>query len=147
MSFTLATVGLAAWEGGWWLRRRQRRQDVYWKAWRRSRELKKPLVVVGAPDGGVTGGYGCGDYVFDLKKSACTNSYVVDVSRPLPGWRDGCCVVFVSCVLEYVRDIDGALRELRRISGGELFVVGVEPWTLAGWLYPGARRRLGPHLR
>ncbi|MCH7706785.1 MAG: class I SAM-dependent methyltransferase, partial [Chloroflexi bacterium] len=35
-----------------------------------------------------------------------------------------------------------SLDELIRVSGGDLFVVGVEPWTLTAWFYPGARRRL-----
>ena len=51
-------------------------------------------------------------------------------------------VVFVSCVLDYVADIDAALREISRIasSADNVFVVTVQPWTLTAPL-PGARWR------
>jgi hypothetical protein len=45
-------------------------------------------------------------------------------------------------VLEYVDDYDAALAELQRISGGHLYIVRVEPWTLAAYFYPGAKRTL-----
>ena len=46
-------------------------------------------------------------------------------------------------VLEYVEDLEGALRELSRIAGSSenLFIVNVQPWTATAWLYPGARWR------
>ncbi len=49
-------------------------------------------------------------------------------------------MVFVSCVLEYVQNFPGAVAELQRVSGGHLYVVRVEPWTLTAYFYPGARR-------
>jgi hypothetical protein len=66
---------------------------------------------------------------------------VWNVCDPLP-WPNACCVVFVSCVLEYVHDFPAAWRNLERVSGGEIFVVAVEPWTLTGLFYPGTRRHL-----
>lgn len=51
--------------------------------------------------------------------------------------------MFVSCVLEYVKDLDGALREIVRMAGNpdNVFIVTVQPWTLTARLYPGARWR------
>lgn len=138
-------AAVAAWEGLWWLGRRDSRTRVYGQARARAEQLGRPLVVVGAPDGGVTAGYGCGDTTVDLAGSACPNSLAADIARPLP-FADDSVVVFVSCVLEYVDDYEGSLRELRRISGGELFVVRVEPWTLTAYLYPGAKRTLPPRF-
>lgn len=106
-----------------------------------ARRLGRPLVVVGAPDGGVTAGYGCGDVTVDLAPSTCPRSIVADVTKPLP-FADDSVVVFVACVLEYVDDLRGAVAELTRISGGRMFVVRVEPWTLTAYLYPGARRTI-----
>ena len=103
-------------------------------------------MVIGAPDGGVTAGYSCGDVTLDLAPSSCPNSMVVDVTKrvPLP---DNCCVVFCSCVLEYVQDASAAIAEIQRISGGHAFFVGVEPFTLTAYLYPGAKRTLPARFR
>lgn len=135
---------VAAWEVAWWARRRARRTAVYREAVVRAARLHRPLVVVGAPDGGVTSGYGCGDLTLDLFESpACPRTIAADITKKIP-LADDTVVVFVSCVLEYVTDLEAALRELRRVSGGELFVVRVEPWTLTAYLYPGAKRTLPP---
>jgi len=125
-------------EGCLWLERRDRRRRVWQAACARAEELGRPLVVVGAPDGGVTAGYGCGDVTIDIAPSACPCSVRWDIcdGMPLP---DDSCVVYVSCVLEYVRDWKGAVAELERVSGGELFLVTVEPFSLTGWMYPGTR--------
>jgi ubiquinone/menaquinone biosynthesis C-methylase UbiE len=66
---------------------------------------------------------------------------VADITKQLP-FHDNSVVVFVSCVLEYVDDVDAAIKELMRISGGHLYVVRVEPWTATAYLYPGAKRTL-----
>lgn len=143
----LAQLGAAAvaWEAGWWLRRRQQRSTIYQSALDTARALSRPLVVVGAPDAGVTAGYGCGDVSVDTADSACPAHLRADVTGRLP-FADDSTVVFVSCVLEYVDDYPAALRELRRISGRWLYLVRVEPWTLAAYLYPGAKRTLPGNL-
>jgi hypothetical protein len=130
----------AAWELGWWWRRRSLRATTYERAASEAKRLGRPLVVVGAPDGGVTSGYGCGDVTVDIVRSeSCPNPLVADITKPLP-FKDDSVVIFVSCVLEYVEDSEVALRELCRVSGGHLFVVRVEPWTLTALFYPGAKR-------
>lgn len=139
----LGFLGTAlVWEGAWWLRRRSLRKATYAAAARRAVELGRPLVVVGAPDGGVTAGYGCGDITVDINGSQlCPRVVRADITRRLP-FEDASVVVFVSCVLEYVSDYTSALGELCRVSGGEMYAVRVEPWTLTAYLYPGARRRI-----
>jgi hypothetical protein len=142
LPLTLAGAGaLATWETAWWARRRHLRGQQFACAKAEAPKLGKPLVVVGAPDGGVTAGYGCGDVTVDLGESTCPNFIRADITKPLP-FADDSVVVFVACVLEYVSDFQAAMTELRRIAGRHLYIVRVEPWTLAGWFYPGARRRL-----
>lgn len=136
-----------SWEMAWWSRRRLRRAQVYAKALECAHELKRPLVVIGAPDGGATSGYGCGDITIDLKGSqVCSNVMQVDITKGIP-LGDESAVIFCSCVLEYVSDVNKALEEIQRVSGGHAFFVGVEPWTLTAFLYPGAKRRLPAYLR
>jgi len=90
---------------------------------------------------GPTTGPGAGDLVVDIAPSECPNSIVADICAGIP-LADDCCVVYVSCVLEYVDDLQAACREIERVSGGNVFVTRVEPWTLTAYLYPGARRTL-----
>lgn len=140
---TWVKVGLAvaAWEGGWWMRRRSERARVFALAAADAKASGRKLVVVGAPDRGATAGPSCGDVTVDIGTSACPNFVQADITKRLP-FDDDSVTVYVSCVLEYVGDYDAALRELRRVAGDHLYVVRVEPWTLTAYLYPGAKRRL-----
>jgi SAM-dependent methyltransferase len=139
-------AGVLAWEGAWWARRRLKRGAVYNDALRQSIATGKPLIVVGAPDAGVTSGYGCGHLTVDLiPRSSCPRFLRADISRPLP-FPDDSCVVFVSCVLEYVERFREAYDEIRRIAGPNLYIIRVEPWTLAAYVYPGAQRTLPASL-
>lgn len=134
---------IALWEVGWWLRRRQLRDSLFKQAQLRARALGRPLVVVGAPDQGWTAGPGCGDVTIDIAPSQCPNFIQADLAKGT-GLESNSSVVFVSCVLEYVEDFEGSMRELHRIAGApeNLFVVLVAPWTLAGQFYPGVRRSI-----
>ena len=139
-------IGLAAWEGFWWDVRRSRRTETYAKAQAHAQQLGRPLVVIGAPDAGVTTGYGCGDITIDIAGSSCPRTLQIDVTKHMPFANNSVCCV-VMCTLEYVQSVEPALREIARISGGHAFFVGVEPWTLTAYLYPGARRTLPARYR
>jgi hypothetical protein len=140
-TFTKIALGVAAWETFWWMRRRSVRRDAYLYSLQFARTIGKPLVVVGAPDMGMTQGPGCGDITVDLGKSACPNFIQADITKNIP-LADDSAVVLVLCTLEYVNDYPAAMRELKRVAGKNLFVVRVEPWTLAAYLYPGRQRVL-----
>lgn len=129
------------WECAWWLRRQFRRSNAYRDALAHARRIGRPLVVVGAPDSGPTSGYGCGDVTVDIAASSCPRAVRADITKRIPLPNDSA-VVFVSCVLEYVGDVESAKREILRVAGDRSRVhhVNVEPWTLTAYLYPGARR-------
>jgi len=142
-----AVAAVGAWEAAWWARRRARRASQYARARAEATALGRPLVVVGAPDGGVTSGYGCGDVTVDLSGSSCPNTLQADVTQPLPFATDSV-VCYVSCVLEYVTgNVQAAIVEIERISGGHVFWVGVEPWTLTSLYVDGAKRTLPARYR
>jgi hypothetical protein len=128
--------------------RRVRRRRTYEDALRRSHELDKPLIVLGAPNTGAVNhalgpDYGCGDLCVDLVGcTGCRNTAEGPAEAILPQLDTDSAVIFVSCTLEYVDDVDLVWDELLRVSGGELFVVTVEPVSLTAWFYPGARRVL-----
>jgi hypothetical protein len=137
----LILAWLAAWETVWWAHRIYHRNTLYRQAARCAAALGRPLVVIGAPDRGTTNGPGQGDLVIDIAPSQCSNSIQADICHEIP-LPDDCCVVFVSCVLEYVDDIDAALSEILRVSGGHVYMACVESWTLTAYLYPGAKRTI-----
>ena len=134
-------------EGGSALHRFRRRRQAFEAAARRAAETGRPLIVVGDPDAGahtrLMRAYECGDLCIDLQGCPrCQVMKAADLTKgPIEGVADDSAVVFVSCVLEYVTDLEAALRELVRIAGSRenLFLVLVEPWTLTATLYPGAR--------
>jgi hypothetical protein len=129
--------------------RRVRRRRGYEQALLRARETGKPLVVLGAPGTGAVNAtlgpdYGCGDLCIDLVGcEGCPTSATGPAELVLPELADDSAVVFVSCTLEYVQDVDRVWRELLRVSGGDLYVVTVEPLSLTAWFYPGARQVIG----
>jgi hypothetical protein len=145
--FVLGYVGLV--EGTAALIRFRERRAAFELAVQRAAALDRRLVVIGDPDAGMhtrlMRAYGCGDVCVDMNGCPkCPMTIVADITKgPIPDVPDNSAVVFVSCVLEYVTDIDAALREIARIAGSadNVFVVTVQPWTLTARLYPGARWR------
>ena len=106
----------------------------------RAREVGRPLLVVGLPQGDP---YGCGypeegDVVLYLHSdtSQCSNQVqgsVEDLSR----WPDGhFAVAFVSHVLEHACDPHRALDELQRVAG-EIVLLYPPWWALSAWVVPG----------
>jgi SAM-dependent methyltransferase len=143
----LAYTGLL--EGAAAVVRLRERTAAFDAASERATALGRRLVVIGDPDAGastrIIRAAGCGDVCVDMNGCPrCPVTIVADITAgPIPGIADDSAVVFVSCVLEYVHDLNAALAEIARIAGSaeNLFVVNVQPWTLTARLYPGARWR------
>ena len=143
----LGYVGLV--EGAAALIRFHERTAAFQAAAERAAALGRRLVVIGDPDAGMhtrlMRAYGCGDVCVDLNGCPkCPVTVVADITKgPIADIEDNSAVVFVSCVLEYVKNLDAALREIARIGGSSdnVFIVTVQPWTLTARLYPGARWR------
>jgi len=127
--------------------RRKRRQTLYAEAVARAHATQKPLIVFGAPTQkfvqAVTHDYGCGDLCIDLYGCpGCTSFIAGRPEEVLPRLGTASAVVFVSDALERVDDIEGVVRELQRISGGDLYVSHTDPTTLAAWAWPGSHYRI-----
>jgi hypothetical protein len=137
-------------EGGAALIRFRERSVAFTSAMERAIALDRRLVVIGDPDAGFhtrfMRAYGCGDVCVDLNGCpSCPMTVVADITKgAVPGVADDSAVVFVSCVLEYVVDLEAALQEISRMAGSadNAFIVTVQPWTLTARLYPHARWRL-----
>jgi len=133
----------AIWELGWWQQRNSARTRVMLDAALRAKELGRPLLVIGAPDHGFTSGYPCGDITADAEpSSSCPNFVSIDLSNQALQLADNSVVVFIAGTLEYVPDLPRALSELIRVSGGEIYVVRIQPWTLTAYFAPGTKRTL-----
>jgi hypothetical protein len=114
------------------IRRNWRRYKEYKKATMTSRQKNKPLMVIGSTDsGGISGQissylhlYGCGDVCIDMNGcKKCTTGITSRIEDILPTLKDNSYVIYVSVVLEYVDDLPTVIKELERVSGGDLFVV------------------------
>ena len=142
----LAYVALV--EGCAALIRFRERSLAFRTAAERADALGRRLIVIGDPDAGfhtrLMRAYGCGDVCVDMNGCPrCPVTVVADITKKVPGVDDDSAVVFISCVLEYVADLNAALAEILRIAGSHdnIFLVFVQPWTLTARLYPGARWR------
>ena len=127
--------------------RRWTRQRLWREARVRGLELDRPLVVIGAPGGGVINrivgrDYGCGNLAIDIQPTHCRREMQMRAEDALPQLPRDCAVIYISCTLEYVDDVELVMAECRRIAGPHIFVADVEPWSLTAWFYPGAKRRV-----
>jgi hypothetical protein len=129
--------------------RRQKRRDTFNAALYRSQQTGKPIWVVGDPDGTITSrflgrDYDCGALCIDPKGClSCANYVTGRLEDELAKLPTGGAVVYVNTgVLESVEDMPRAVAELKRVSGGDLFVATVHPYTLTAYLWPGHKRRI-----
>ncbi len=126
---------------------RQKRRDIFNLAQFRAQQTGKRLIVVGSPDAGIVNrfigrDYDCGDLCIDAVGCLSCNNYAQGrLEDVLPELESNSAVVYVSMTLEFVQDLDKVLAELARVSGGDLFVVTVPPYTLTSYLYPSSRRQ------
>ena len=111
-----------------------RRQTTYQKAVKRSKQINKPLIVIGSPNAGFMNSiysvYGCGDVCVDLVGcKACKISIkgnVIDVLKKLP---NNSSVIYESCVLDVMNKQDRiqAFREINRVAEDNYFRVRINP--------------------
>lgn len=104
----------------------------YKRALERSKKTSKPLLVIGDPITGSTrrkrkgsADYGYGNACMDI--TGCPSApfgvitYKGKIETILPTLDTNSYVIFISCVLEYVDDIETIVAHLYRVSGGDLF--------------------------
>lgn len=117
-----------------------RRRRVFDLASKKSKQTGKQLLVIGDPYADnyslSKSDYGCGDICLDINGSTCPISRKHDINQGLGQFGDNQFVVFVSCTLEYVDDLGKTYNELKRISGNDLFIVNMEPYTIKTLFFP-----------
>tara|TARA_Y100001958_G_scaffold159418_1_gene160849 strand:- start:9563 stop:10018 length:456 start_codon:yes stop_codon:yes gene_type:complete len=117
------------------LYRLYRRTTTYNKAFKKSKETNKELLVIGNPTAGfinrnIYKSYDCGDLCLDLNGcDSCPNQIKGDLLEEIKKLESNKYVVFESCVLEYIPESDlfEVRTELYRISGGDLYEVRIYP--------------------
>ena len=132
------------------IKRKYKRRKLYKMAVERSKETGLPLLVIGDPHNGVasivTGSdYDCGDVCLDLTgcpKCPCKIKGRLEDYLSCPEDKQGRgidlnqYVVYISCVLEYVDDLDLIASRLRQMDQKNLFIVNVEWYSPVAYLYP-----------
>lgn len=121
-----------------------KRKRIFDIAKKSAQDLGKPLMVIGDPDNGATNFmfgrcYECGDVCLDITGCpSCSNGIKQKIEDYLPTLECNSYVIFISCVLEYVdtNKLDFIMKEINRVSGGNYYIVSVEPMSLTALLYP-----------
>lgn len=123
------------------------RRQLYKLAYDRSITLGRPLIVIGDPHNGLGAllhgpAYGSGSFTIDISgcsKNICADVIERDIIVSLRAFEDNSCVIFVSCVLEYIKDadIETAISEIQRVAGSSnnIFVVTVGSTSLSSYYY------------
>jgi hypothetical protein len=112
--------------------RKQRLRDTFNLALQRAQATGKKLVVIGDPHGRLLArtlgpDWDCAGNCTDIPN--------------LVGLGANSSVVFLAFELERTEDARSAVAQLQRVSGGDLFVAGTEPYSFLAWL-PGQKRRV-----
>jgi hypothetical protein len=125
--------------------RNYRRSYYYKMAAKHALKIDKPLIVIGCPHNGLGAkfhgyAYGPGNFTIDISgcsKGVCEDVIERDIVDSLKTFEDNSCVVFVSCVLEYVEKIDEAIKEINRVAGDQknIFIVTVGTSSLISYYY------------
>jgi len=122
--------------------RKINRRKLFKKAVRRAEKTGKQLLVVGDPYNGIasitTGrDYGCGDLCIDITGCPkCDCSLKIKLEDFVDTYKLDKYVIYISCVLEYVDDIDKILLYLNNINENDLYVVAVEQYAIFAYMYP-----------
>ena len=123
------------------------RKYTYRTAAKRAVALNKPLIVIGDAHNGIGAkfhgpAYGSGSYVIDISgcsQNICRDVIERDIVVSLNAFEDNSCVVFVSCVLEYIPDCDikSAIAEINRVAGSDdnIFIVTVGTASGVSYFY------------
>ena len=123
-------------------RRKAKRRMVYKRAKERAALTGKKLLVIGDPYNGIasksTGyDYDCGDVCLDLTGCPiCPVSIKGRLEDNISTLNLDEYVVYISCVLEYVDDLDFIKKYLDKMDQNDLFVVNVEWYSLMAYFYP-----------
>jgi len=115
--------------------RRQRRRDVFNQALQAQHRTKKPLWVVGIPKQGLARVLGPD---WDCADGCIAPENLVE---QLQKFGNSSVVLFVGRGLEGAEDPGLVVREMQRVSGGDLFVAALEPYSLSAWM-PWRKQRI-----
>jgi hypothetical protein len=119
------------------------RKKLFLEAENLSKILKRPLMVIGDPYNGIGSkfhgpAYGCGDICLDITGCPkCNNGIKGRLEDKLSSFKSNSHVIYISCVLEYVDEIDKVWEELLRIAGTSknIFMINVSGYCLTAYLY------------
>lgn len=128
---------------------REDRRTLFMAAFNRAQATKKPLVVIGDPDGGLIHhflgrDFQCGDICIDPKGCGiCPVTQISgDPTTALSSMKANSAVIFDSGLFAFSDDGYAMAEQMKRVSGGDLFMWDVSPWTLTAFLESKRKRRV-----
>uniref|UniRef100_A0A6C0CAV6 Uncharacterized protein n=1 Tax=viral metagenome TaxID=1070528 RepID=A0A6C0CAV6_9ZZZZ len=94
--------------------RRNKKKELTELAKARAQKVKKPLIIFNGVNGG------------SIDTDGKVESFDGNVSEIVSQLGDNTSVVLVAETLEYIPDLQNFIKELKRISDGDLYILGVE---------------------
>ena len=74
--------------------------------------------------------------MIDLKSSKkCKNSIDIDLLEYLKKQENNSLVIFISCVLEYIDNIEETIKEINRVANNNIFIVTVNKYSFSAYFY------------
>jgi hypothetical protein len=67
----------------------------------------------------------------------CSKQIKGDIIDIIPKMKSNSYVIFISCVLEFIKDLDYLYNELKRVSGNDLYIVYVKKPIIYNNLFNG----------
>lgn len=141
-----AISGVSLYEMSLSIIRQRDRVRIYKLAKKRVAETKRRLIVYGDPYNGhgsrfynqFMKTYGCGDICVDLSGCPkCEHGVKSDMLEHLKTLKSNSAVIFTSCVLELIPQVEETIREIKRVAGSldNIFVVTVDSRSLMAYIY------------
>jgi hypothetical protein len=132
--------------------RHKNRSYIFQLARERSNITNKPLIIVGDPHNGTGSnlygmllGYGYSvekdDILIDLEPcNKCINkpnTIKGDLKEILKEFKNDSYIIYISCTLEYIENIEDTLSEIYRVSGNNknLFINHIQSNTISSYFY------------
>jgi len=122
--------------------RQSDRKTNYLLALKQSKLTEKPLIIIGDTHNWKESRYhgpqySQGDMTIDLLgcvKKIC-NTIESNAYEVLSKLKPNSAVIYISCTLEYIKDLKRTFKEIRRVSGDDYYITYVKPYTLTAYFY------------
>jgi len=106
--------------------RRKRKLNIMYQAEKKSRETKKPILIFNNRYGGIINN-------MQIDPSGKKEVFESDITQILSQLKENSFVLVVSETLEYVDNVEETIKQMQSVSGGDMYIVGIEKNSPRVW--------------